>query len=351
MAAAENTGTEKPEAQVEEHDDGTAVYVDPSAPATETASHEDDDNEGEEASAAVAHDNDDPDAGPTEAEELRLAATDAAREAIRARRRRERKEKKAAQVEREEGLRRDLAREREARQQLEERFNVMDRRASGAELAQLDNAIIQGNANAEELMERMTQAVNTSNGAAQAEALKQLLSTRERVKELQSIRQRIATPQRPAQTIDPTVANKVQGWVAKNPWYNVKGGDDDSMVVLGLDSGLVRDGYRPDSDAYWEELDRRARKYLPHRYRAPSSGSGAGGGNEGRLPSDERKPGKTTVSGSGREAAGSGRAVGYRISAERVKALKDANMWDNPVERNRMIKQYIEYDKANPPKT
>lgn len=55
------------------------------------------------------------------------------------------------------------------------------------------------------------------------------------------------------------------------------------------------------------------------------------------------------VTGTGREATG-GSAVRpgeFRLSAERVQAMKEAGIWDNAEKRAKMIKHYAAYDRAN----
>ncbi len=53
------------------------------------------------------------------------------------------------------------------------------------------------------------------------------------------------------------------------------------------------------------------------------------------------------VTGSGREHSSTGRPGEFRLSPERVRAIKEAGKWDNITERNRMIKKYAEYDRSN----
>lgn len=53
------------------------------------------------------------------------------------------------------------------------------------------------------------------------------------------------------------------------------------------------------------------------------------------------------VTGSGREQSTSAKPGEFRLSPERVRAIKEAGKWDNISERNRMIKKYAEYDRAN----
>ena len=41
------------------------------------------------------------------------------------------------------------------------------------------------------------------------------------------------------------------------------------------------------------------------------------------------------------------RVTEFRLSPERVRAIKDAGRWDNIDERNRMIRKYAEFDRTN----
>ena len=72
------------------------------------------------------------------------------------------------------------------------------------------------------------------------------------------------------------------------------------------------------------------KKYLPHR-----TGSG--------KMNTQTKP-KATVAGSGRDVGSSGKQGTYKLSAERVQALKDAGIWDNPKQRAEAVKRYREFD-------
>jgi hypothetical protein len=56
------------------------------------------------------------------------------------------------------------------------------------------------------------------------------------------------------------------------------------------------------------------------------------------------------VGSSGREASaayGGSNRTQFVLSPERVKVMKDAGAWDNPVRKAKMIKNYIAYDRQN----
>lgn len=341
--ATTDTQDNKPEAEdlsIEERSDGTAVVVglpedreSRQEEASSTSTEEEDEDRAAPVSGRGEHDEDD---GPTEAEELRAAATQADREAIRARRRKERKDRKAAQAEREQTLRNELSTLRAQNSQLNERFNIMDRRASGAELAQIDAAIGTATNEVEFFKQEMAAAISTSNGTAHAEALTKLLAASNREAALRNLRQRAGTPQQQTQAVDPVMVNLARGWMERNKWYNPQNPDDDARVVLGLDAGLVQEGYQPNTPAYWAALDKKVAKFLPHRTQRA---------NGDILPS-ERKPARSVVTGSGRESSGgSSTANEFVLSTERVQALKDAGYWNDPKMRASMIKDFREYDR------
>jgi hypothetical protein len=127
---------------------------------------------------------------------------------------------------------------------------------------------------------------------------------------------------------------KARQWAADNAWFNPNGKDNDSEVVKAIDAALAREGIDPSSDAYWDELDNRLSKYLPHRF-AEEEDSGYSQPKGGR-----RGP----PVGGGREMSAPGSKKVY-VSAERVQAMKDAGYWDDPVMRQRMLKRYAEVDR------
>jgi hypothetical protein len=51
------------------------------------------------------------------------------------------------------------------------------------------------------------------------------------------------------------------------------------------------------------------------------------------------------VTSSGREAVSSIRANEFRVDPERVRALKEAGMWDNVELRNKMIRKFADFDR------
>ena len=256
------------------------------------------------------------------------------REAIRERRRIERHERKQRAREREDTLRRELSARDAELSQLRGRLDAIERRNTGGELAQIGNAKKKAVEAYEYFKDQIRVGTEAQNGQAVAEATEKLIQTRTRIEQLDNIEKAYVQRKQQPQPLDPRVASNAKSWVDSNKWYDPQGKDQDSRVVLMLDQTLAEEGFNPATQEYWDELSQRVKKYLPHRVTRVA--------NRDTITTKQ----KTVVAGSGRETSSSGSTT-FRLSAERVKALKDAGKWDDPVERNRMIKQYRDYDRNN----
>lgn len=264
--------------------------------------------------------------------ELNSAESDEEREAIRERRREERKNRKLAQREREDTLRRELAARDAVINEMRSKLDVIERRNSGSELAQIENGKKQAAQAYQFFKDQIRVAGEAGNHAAVAEATEKMIQSQRRFDELQRVeqvfRQRQATPQ----PLDPRLANHAGDWMKRNSWYDPAARDQDSRVAMTIDQRLAEEGWDPTTKEYWEELDSRVKKYLPHRV------------NSGKISRD--KP-RSVVTGSGREGVGNSAGNTYKLSSERVQALKDAGIWDDPKQRAEAIKRFREYDKQH----
>lgn len=292
-------------------DDNEAVSTDESdSTSSDDVLHHDDDD---------SDDNDD-DIVPT---------TDAERDAIRERRRQERQRRKKAQREREDSLRRELAARDERLRQVQERLDAIERQGVGSEVAKLRQAKQQAGQAYQFFKDQIRQATEAGNGAQVADATEKLLQIQNRVAELDRYEKALQQQQTRPQPLDPRLVNNAQSWMKTNKWYDPTGRDQDSRIVMSIDNALAQEGWDPSTKEYWEELSARVKKYLPHR---------AGG-----RKMTSAAP-KAVVPGSSRASAAGSKAT-YSLSPERVQALKDAGMWDDPKKRLEMIKEYQEFDK------
>ena len=120
-------------------------------------------------------------------------------------------------------------------------------------------------------------------------------------------------------------------WMGKTPWFDSTGKGIDSKIALAIDEDLAQEGiFQPHTPEYFEELDARLKERLPHRYE------------------DVKKTRKAPPSiGSTRSEAGTTTPLGknqFLISKARKDALIEAGAWDDPVERQKYIRQYQKFD-------
>ena len=341
-----------------ENADGTVDFID----GDETSTGQEGQNDGAAAAGAATHANDDGDASLRNADDDEGGDADPGAAGItpeerakRERRRVERQQKKARARERETNFRQELeARDRiidDMRQQLD----AVHRRSTGADLAALDARIRREEENITYLKNVITDGTNSQNGAAVAEATVQMSQRMADLQQLNRVKQQMTRQANaPAQPqLDPRMVVNATAWMKNNAWYNPASGDADSRQVLVLDQKLAEDGYNPNSPEYWDELTRRIEQTLPHRAnRAATRQTADPVDNPGYNPgTSQRRPARSTVAGSGSDGSSpvnNGRSAGaYTLSAERVQALKDAGMWDNPKARTDAIRRFKEFDAQN----
>lgn len=344
-AIVENTdGTVSVE--LDDSDGGAPPAPSPAPAPSETADDpnlrrgggEEDDTEGDEAHRA----------------ELAGARTEEEREAIRARRRQERQDRKQRRRERDETFRMELAARDQIIDEMRRKLNTIERRNTGSEVAQIDARIRHEEGNVAYLKTVIADATKVGNGEAVAEATVKVAESLRNVEELARIRQQMAraasAPQAPQ--LDPRMVANAAAWMESAAWYNPAGTDVDSREVLIIDQRLAEEGYDPTRPAYWQELDRRVRERLPHRY-------GRGGGAPAPSAPDnpgyngdasQRRPSRSVVTGSGNTggvAPGNAPRTSFVLSPERVQALKDAGLWNDPKLRTEAIRRYQRYDADN----
>jgi hypothetical protein len=322
---------------------------------------DDEDDEGRPRDGDEAHARED-DAAASE------GATDAEREAIRERRRQERRDKREKARTRDQMFRAELAARDRIIDEMRNRLDAVDRRSSGADMAAIDARIRREEGQITYLKSVIADGTKVQNGEAVAEATMQMTQKMRDLGELQRVKaQLVQTSRQPVQPqMDPRMVVNAAAWMEANTWYNPASGEADSRQVLALDQKLAEEGYNPNYPEYWEELSKRVAQALPHRAGGrprrqelsetnsrPNGGGGAPAGEEQGYNAavTQRRPGRSVVTGSGSDGVGAtngSRSQGtYRLSPERVAALKDAGMWDDPVARNNAIKSYREYDAKN----
>lgn len=267
---------------------------------------------------------------------------EAEREAIRERRRNEKRERKQR---REQAINRDkieLEFLRKRNDDLERRISGVEQKAQRSDISLLDQKLKEAN-NEVQLAEKViAKAVAAQNGEDVAQALRyrdQAILKARQIEAAKKQAEQVAAAPPPQPQVDDLSLRYAKEFIEDNPWYNPKGEDESSAIVLAIDNALVREGLDPRSEEYWDELRDRIRRRLPEKFAEEEQES------RGRPKAERATRGGPPV-GSGREHAPTSTRREVYISPERKAALIEAGVWDDPVLRQKYIKKYMEYDRT-----
>ena len=320
--------TEKMEMQVEESQDGSALVQLPEnekSPQVEANSDEDDFQDDESDSDTNGN---------------KDADVDDDREAIRAARREERKLKKQ--------IHREKAREsshlinalQKKNSELAERLAKVEQKTSGAELARVDKAIEDAGVQVEYAKMKLTEAVQTQDGEGVAKAQELWYDSKRKLESLQNLKhqasKQMSQPQQNIQVPDPMVQRYAADWMERNTWYDPHGRNEESEIAQVIDKKLTAEGFDPTTEDYWDELDDRLKKYLPQQYNSSYNASSV----------KHQRP-RSVMTSSGRETTATTKSNEFRLSPDRVSAMKEAGMWSDPELRQKAIRKYAEWDRTN----
>ena len=259
------------------------------------------------------------------------------REKIREARREERRLKKELSKQREASAKHKISALEKRNEELARRLAAVENTASSYQFAQIDKAVEDEATRVEYAKMKMLQAAQENDAVAQMEYLEQLTEAKQRLQQVQHYKkQQLEAAKAPKQNVPNEMAAEVQRnaerWLKKNSWFDTQARDTDSRIAKVIDQELAADGWDPSDSEYWDELDSRLSARLPHRYTAK-------GGNT------KRSAGPTASS---RVAnATSAKPGTITLSRDRVQAIKDAGAWDDVERRNKMIRAYASYDRAN----
>lgn len=269
-------------------------------------------------------------------------ANDPEREAIRERRRLEKLERKKR---RDEAIGRDkleLDFLRKRNDDLERRVMAQEVRSHNSELTQFDAQIAQAQSEAEMAERVIAKAVAAGNGEDVTQAMRYRDQALQKAQQLAFAKQQ-AAQQKPAprnDNMDDRTMLLAKEFLDDNKWYDPQGRDEESAIVLAIDQAMHREGFKPDTEEYWDELRDRAARRLPERF--------------GKQPAAKEEPARQArqtrggpAIGSGREHAPTSTRNEVYVSPERKQALIDAGVWDDPVLRQKYVKRYAEYDRTN----
>lgn len=268
------------------------------------------------------------------------------------RRRVENKSRRTRQKEARERDQRELKFLRSRNEQVEKqigdlarRQNVSEQRTVDQRINQLDNAIRSAD-------DVYAKAIDAGEGKDASEAMRIRDQLKDQRTGLQAYKEQGLQQPVEEQGPDPELVEQVRTWHDKNQWFDFGRRDEDSAIVGAIDDMLVRDGWDPRTPEYYEELDKRVARRLPHISKR-RSGNGAGsddydddrGGDAGGDRRPGRRPGGPKFRVGGRERSLKSNEV--HISRERREAMEEAGVWEDPVLRKNYLKRYADWDREH----
>lgn len=201
----------------------------------------------------------------------------------------------------------------------------------------------------EEAKEMKAKAFEAQDAKGLVDADEIITQVRERYAELEGTKGAIVAQAR-RETAQPRVSPQLkehaQSFMREHKWYDPAGTDRDSAHVLKIDREMAAEGWDPNTKGYWEELRFRVEDELPHKFGGGERGSGrSDDGDEDRGRPQPRSRRQITGGGGGRLGGGAG-GEQVTIPAAYVANLKEAGMWDDVKVRNKMLRTYIQNEKA-----
>jgi hypothetical protein len=227
-------------------------------------------------------------------------------------------------------------------EEFKRRLSNVERESKNSQIARIDKHLEDQKVRLEYAKMKLSEAVQAGDGDAMVQAQSMWNEAQSAVGEFSRAKNAAEREARGAgqsvPVVDPTVQRNAADWMRRNAWYRPDTSDRDSQVAKKVDELLVTEGLNPSDPDYWDELDNRLQKALPHRYNDNNDSNSA-----------VRKP-RNVVGSSGREASaafGGNNRSQFVLSPERVKAMKEVGAWDNPTRKKAMIENFIKYDRQN----
>jgi hypothetical protein len=214
-------------------------------------------------------------------------------------------------------------------------------------VTEIDNRIATAAAEVNQWDSIKAKAITAKNGddAVAADNLRQ--AAQQKLDQAHWEKQRIAQAQQQPARPDTTVESYKKEFFDANPWYKQDGLDEDSLIVKAIDHAVAQK-YRATDPTYWSELQKRIDARLGKNVRKNKQDDSDDSYEDDADVEQEARPVTRRgppVGGSNRSNSSSANTQQIKLSPDRVQALKDAGLWDDPKTRQRMAKKYAEYDR------
>lgn len=236
---------------------------------------------------------------------------------------------------------------------LAQRQQQTEGRLAGIDKGQVKSALADSIKIFETAESQHAEAFKDGDGVKATKAMRDMYTAQKRIDELKAIDQRLETVQQPRQAqregFDPSVTNHAKQWVQRNAWFRQDAGgnalDEDSEIAMALSARLVKEGFDPKSQDFWDELDDRAQKRLPHV--ADGKGDEEDEDDEQIQKQAPRKRAAPPVGGGANRGDVKGK-VAVNVSTAFLDELKRNGLYEDPATRNAMIHEHLKWKREHP---
>lgn len=233
-----------------------------------------------------------------------------------------------------ENAQRELRMLREQNDVLARRLSAVEGNALSHNEMALDGRLNEARNEVRQAEQIIARAVEAGNGDDVATAMRLRDEAKTRETQLQAVQYQLSQAKNQPAAPDPRVSSLAQEWMAANPWYDPKGGNEDSAITNAIDTRLVAEGYNPAGVEYWQELTNRLRTRVAPAARTRKAPEGDG------APRKKAPP-----MGNTREHAPQSTKREVYVTPDRKQAMIEAGYWDDPVKRTQMLKAYQAHDR------
>lgn len=184
-------------------------------------------------------------------------------------------------------------------------------------------------------------AFSEGDGAKATLAMRAMYDAQRKIEQLEGIYKQLEklppkeTKEEPTPRQDPRIVSYAQDWGKKNPWYRKPGNEVDTAVALAVADVLVKEGYDPKSEDYWDELDDRLAERLPEKYAGDDDEE-----EEEEKPAPKKKRAGPPVGGGSPRGDTAGKKT-IKLKTSYIDTLKANGIWDDVPRRNRVVKEYL----------
>lgn len=347
--------------ETEEKKEEELVVVE-DAPAAEDKKPEEEKKPAAEASDDDEDDDEEDEKEPAEEGDARAATdADADNEAGRQKKRKTSKERRARQRAYAERRERELNYYASRNAVLEKQVAEIDKRQRRSEGITIGQAISHVDAQIKEAERLEAEAIEAKKGpeAVEARSIREsLMGKRERL--VAAAERAKQPPPDTSSTTPPPEMQAAMDWIGRNKtWYDPKGRDEDSALAQTIEDRMTREGkFNPATDEFWEELDRRlqARGVGKRTKAGVQDADDDDADDEVEVEAEEKPAAKAAAKPPAKKPSGGPRvtvngsqrslkANEVYVSPERKAAMIEAGVWDDPVSRQRVLRNYQEYDR------